>query len=59
MNMGELAIATDTKTILDLEKTASFLGISTATVRNWVKCGYLQTEDRDNKYHFHLAEIEN
>jgi len=20
-----------------------FLGVSTATVRNWVKCGYLQT----------------
>ena len=34
------------------------MGISTATVKNWVKCGYLQTYTADKRY-FHLAEIEN
>jgi len=45
--------------VLNLESTATFLGISTATVRNWVKCGYLQTLGEKTKYFFHLTEIEN
>ena len=57
--MQELAFPANTNTLFDLEKTATFLGISTATVRNWVKCGYLATHNEDRSYFFHLAEIEN
>lgn len=56
--MQELTASINAKNVIDLEKTASFLGISTATVRNWVKCGYLQAHTTDKRY-FHIAEIEN
>jgi len=56
--MQELTAPINAKNVIDLEKTASFLGISTATVRNWVKCGYLQAHTTDKRY-FHIAEIEN
>ena len=45
--------------VLNIKSAASFLGISTATVRNWVKCGYLQTFGKDAKYFFHKGDIEN
>ena len=57
--MRELTASINTKNIIDLEKAASFLGISTATVRNWVKCGHLQTHATDKRYFFSLSEIEN
>lgn len=57
--MRELIFPSNNNAIFDLEKTATFLGISTATVRNWVKCGYLATHNEDRSYFFHLAEIEN
>lgn len=56
--MQELTASINAKNVIDLEKTASFLGISTATVRNWVKCGYLQAHTTDKRY-FHIEEIEN
>jgi len=56
--MQELTAQINAKNIIDLEKAASFLGISTATVRNWVKCGYLQAHTTDKRY-FHIEEIEN
>ncbi len=57
--MQELAFPINNNAVFDLEKTATFLGISTATVRNWVKCGYLATHNKDRNYFFHLTEIEN
>lgn len=57
--MRELTLPSNTEVLIDLEKTASFLGVSTATIRNWVKCGHLQTQDEYKKYFFHLSEIEN
>ncbi|OGY93071.1 MAG: hypothetical protein A3H70_05535 [Candidatus Komeilibacteria bacterium RIFCSPLOWO2_02_FULL_48_11] len=57
--MRELTFPINAKTLLDLEKTAYFLDVSAATVRNWVKCGYLQTQDESKKYFFYLSEIEN
>lgn len=57
--MEELTASINAKNIVDLEKAASFLGISTATVRNWVKCGHLQTHTDDKSYFFHLSDIEN
>ncbi len=45
--------------IISLENTASILGISAATARNWVKCGHLQTLDKKSKFFFHLNEVEN
>jgi len=56
--MREFVLQTSKGTTLDLEKTASFLGVSTATIRNWVKCGQLQTQNEDKKFFFHLSEIE-
>ena len=47
------------KRMLTLENTASFLGISTATVRNWIKCGYLKTLNGQFTNLFYLSEIEN
>ncbi len=47
------------ETVLNLESAASFLGISTATVRNWVKCGYLETLGEKTKYFFHVKEVKN
>jgi type I restriction-modification system DNA methylase subunit len=57
--MQELTASINAKNVIDLEKAASFLGISTATVRNWVKCGHLQTYTTDKRYFFHLSDIEN
>jgi len=57
--MQELTASINAKNIIDLEKAASFLGISTATVRNWVKCGHLQTYTANKSYFFHLSDIEN
>ncbi|MBU2025335.1 N-6 DNA methylase [Patescibacteria group bacterium] len=57
--MQELTASINAKNVIDLEKAASFLGISTATVRNWVKCGHLQTHTNDRRYFFHLSDIEN
>ncbi len=45
--------------VLTLESTASFLGMSTATVRNWVKCGYLKTLSYQDTSLFSFSEIEN
>ena len=55
----KLVMNNKNEAVLDLESTATFLDISTATVRNWVKCGYLQTLGEKTKYFFHLAEVEN
>lgn len=55
----KLVMNNKNEAVLNLESTATFLGISTATVRNWVKCGYLQTLDEKTKYFFYLTEVEN
>jgi tRNA1(Val) A37 N6-methylase TrmN6 len=55
----KLVMDNKNEAVLNLESTATFLGISTATVRNWVKCGYLQTLGEKTKYFFHLTEVEN
>jgi len=43
--------------VFNIDNTATFLGISTATVRNWVKCGHLQTLDDNKKYFFHKEDV--
>ena len=45
--------------VLNLESTAIFLGISTATVRNWVKCGHLQSFSGNVKDFFYKKDVEN
>ncbi len=45
------------KEILNIETTADVLGISTATVRNWVKSGQLPIYDKNNSF-FYRADIE-
>ncbi len=44
---------------IDIKKAAMFLGVCTATVRNWVKCGHLQTIGGNSPYVFHKRDIEN
>ncbi len=51
-------IAYNNEAVLNIENTAAFLGISTATVRNWVKCGHLETFGKDATYFFHKKNIE-
>lgn len=56
--LQKIYIDNDKEALLNLENTASLLGISSATVRNWVKCGYLKTSNEDPKNLFHLSEVE-
>ena len=46
------------KEIFNIEGTAQYLGISTATVRNWVKSGQLSAFYKNNKSFFYKADIE-
>ncbi len=45
------------KKILNVEDVAVLFDISTATVRNWIKCGNIQTIS-EQRYNFHLHEIQ-
>lgn len=56
--MQKIISSIDVKNIIGIEKTASLLGISTATVKNWVKSGHLQTHKEDKRF-FYLSEIKN
>lgn len=57
-DFGHSLMIGDNGAVLNIESAAAFLGISTATVRNWVKCGYLQTLDKSTRYFFHKENIE-
>ncbi len=46
------------KEILNIENTADILGISTATVRNWIKSGQLPTYNKNNNYFFYKTDVE-
>ena len=46
------------KEILNIENTAELLGISTATVRNWVKSGQLPTYNKNDNYFFYKTDVE-
>ena len=52
-------IADANKEVLNIESTAELLGISTATVRNWIKCGYLPRYNKNNKCFFYRTDVEN
>ncbi|MCC7004387.1 N-6 DNA methylase [Candidatus Nomurabacteria bacterium] len=58
-NFQDNLIFNNNEAVINLEGTATFLGISTATVRNWVKCGHLKTLGEETKYFFHKKDIEN
>ncbi len=58
-SFGKNLIVNSNEAVLNLESTATFLGISTATVRNWVKCGHLQTFNENTRNFFHKKDIEN
>jgi predicted RNA methylase len=44
--------------LIDLKNAAVLLGVSIATVKNWVKCGHLQTSDKGVDYFFHKKDLE-
>jgi predicted RNA methylase len=44
--------------LINMENASLSLGISTATVRNWVKCGYLQALDKSSGFVFSKNDIE-
>ena len=44
--------------ILNIENAADSLGISTATVRHWIKSGQLPAYNRSNNYFFYKTDIE-
>lgn len=46
------------KEILNIENAADLLGISTATVRNWIKNGQLPTYNKNNNYFFYRTDVE-
>ena len=53
INNTQLDFIVDTnKEVLNIKNTAELLGISSATVRNWIKCGYLPTHNKNNKCFF-------
>ncbi len=45
-DLAKNLISHNNKAIFNLENTAMFLGVSTATVRNWVKCGHLKSLEK-------------
>ncbi len=56
-NVSDFGLASPEK-ILNIEETAELLGISTATVRNWVKCRQIPTHKKKNKHFFYRSDIE-
>ena len=46
------------KPVLNIENAADLLGISKATVRNWIKSGQLPAHNKNNSYFFYRADIE-
>ena len=46
------------KDILNIGNVADILGISTATVRNWIKSGQLPTYNKNNNRCFYRADVE-
>ena len=58
-NFQNNLIFNNNEAVINLESAATFLGVSTATVRNWVKCGHLKTLGKETKYFFHKRDIEN
>ena len=46
------------KEILNIKNAADLLGISTATVRNWIKNGQLPTYKNNNNYFFYRTDVE-
>lgn len=57
-NFNENLIINNDESILSINNVATFLGISTATVKNWVKCGNLKSLNKDSKYLFDKKDIE-
>ena len=47
------------QTVLSIEDVAVLLGISKATVRNWVKSGYLPAQGEAPRLFFHKKDIDN
>lgn len=58
-NFQNNLILNNSEAAINLESAAAFLGISAATVRNWVKCGHLKTLGGEANYFFHKKDIEN
>ena len=46
------------KEVLNIGNVADILGISTATVRNWIKSGQLPTYNKNNNHCFYRADVE-
>ena len=46
------------KPVLNIESVADLLGISKATVRNWIKSGQLPAHNKNNSCFFYRADIE-
>ena len=44
--------------ILNINSTAKILGVSTATVRNWVKAGDLPLHSSSKSYYFDKKDVE-
>ncbi|MEA2065305.1 MAG: N-6 DNA methylase [Patescibacteria group bacterium] len=57
--MQKISTKINNNTIFDIKNTASFLNISSATVRNWLKSGHLKSFDNNSKNFFHINEIQN
>lgn len=57
-NHQDNLIFNNNEAVINLKNTAVFLGISTATVRNWVKCGHLKTLNENAHYFFYKKDVE-
>lgn len=58
-NLNKQKTSRNKKTILDVSDTANLLGVSSATVKNWVRCGYLEKAGGQSKYIFIKEDVEN
>ena len=43
---------------LNVKTTAQLLEVSTATIRNWTKCGHLHAHNKNSKHFFYKTDIE-
>ena len=46
------------KPVLNIKNAADLLGVSKATVRNWIKSGQLPAHNKNNSYFFYRVDIE-
>jgi len=54
-----MEVSVNQQKYIDLQQVSSLLGVSSATVKNWIKYNYLKPQRRDAKLVFRATDVEN